>query len=166
MSVFSLTASLATGTQDLSISKNVQESVQIKFPLHSKICSKSFRKPFKLLRTKKCPRSQTVRLTWNADSAVILINPCPEICILKAGKFPLLNSSRKELPMATLCAWPLCSFWGYGGYAQAMEGPSGVHRLRLRGGTMWSSPTRRLRNPLHKQPTRKVCSQKKIRYRR
>ena len=28
-----------------------------------------------------------------------------------------------------------------------MEGPSGVHRLRLR--------------PLHKQPTRKVCSQKK-----
>ena len=24
-------------------------------------------------------------------SAVIFINPCPEICILKAGKFPLLN---------------------------------------------------------------------------
>ena len=47
---FSLTASLATGTQDLSISKNVQNGVQITFHFRSKIRSKTFRKLFKLLR--------------------------------------------------------------------------------------------------------------------
>ena len=33
------------------------------------------------------------RFVQNGDSAGIFINPCPEICILKAGKFPLLNLS-------------------------------------------------------------------------
>ena len=49
--------------------------------------------------------------------------------------------------MATLCAQPLCFFWGCGGYAEATEGQSGLHWLRQRGENMWSSPTRRLRYP-------------------
>ena len=47
----SLRASLATGTTGLSISKTVQSNVHIPFHLRSKIRSKGFRKPFKLLRT-------------------------------------------------------------------------------------------------------------------
>ena len=72
-----------------------QKSVQITFHLiQNEIFRYSFKRLSETLQAStdvKCPRSQTVRLTWNADSAVIFINPCPEICILKAGKFPLLN---------------------------------------------------------------------------
>ena len=50
----SLRASRATGTTGLSISKTVQSNVHIPFHLRSKLCSKGFRKPCKLL------------LTWNA----------------------------------------------------------------------------------------------------
>ena len=50
----SLRASLATGTTGLSISKTVQSNVHIPFHLRSKLRSKGFRKPCKLL------------LTWNA----------------------------------------------------------------------------------------------------
>ena len=61
----------------------------------SKICSKSFRKPFKLLWTSNALVHKP--FVQNADSAVIFINRCPEISILKAfGKVPLLEPEHQQ----------------------------------------------------------------------
>ena len=124
---------------------------------------KAFANPSSFYGLKR-PRSQTVRPKRRPP--VIFINPRPEICILKASKFPLLNlgSIREEFPMATLCAQPRCVFFlEYGGYAtrRLRKAQADCIGYGYAEATMWSSPTRRVRNPLHKQPTWKVCSQKK-----
>ena len=134
-STLSTTASLATGTQDLCISNNVQNSLQITCHLRSKICSKDFPETFKLLRTENALVHKP--FVQNADSAVIFINPCPEICI-KAGKFPLnLGSSRYEF------RWKLFVpdryvFWGIWGLRLGL---SGLHRQTHVKATMCRSPT-------------------------
>ena len=123
---FSLTASVATGTQDLSISRNVQNGVQIAFHLRSKIHSKGFGKPFKLLQTENALVHKP--FVQNADSAVIFINPCPEICILKAGKFPLIEPWQHQVGISNGNSLRCFFFSGYGATAKATEGPSGVQR--------------------------------------
>ena len=61
----------------------------------STICSKGFRQPFKLLRTSNALVHRP--FVQNADSAVIFINPCPEISILKAfRKVPLLEPEHQQ----------------------------------------------------------------------
>ena len=108
----------------MSISKNVPNIVQITFHLSLKIRSKSFPKTFKLLRTEHALVHKP--FVQNADSAVIFIDRCPEICILKAGKLPL-NFSRSrgsnfqwELFLPDRCV--LLGIWGL------RVGPSGLHR--------------------------------------
>ena len=139
---FPLRASLATGTQDLYILKNVQSSVQITFHLRSKIRSKGFRKTFNPVRTENALFHKP--FVQNADSAVIFINPCPEICILKAGKCQLLNlsSSRKEFPMATLCA-SICVFsWDMAAMRRLRKAQAECMGYGYTEATMCSSPTR------------------------
>ena len=138
----------------MSISKNLKSSVQIAFHLRSKIRSKSFPKTFKHLRTENALLHKP--FVQNADSAVIFIDPCPEICILKAGKLPLnLSRSRGSnfqwelfLPGPDRCV--LLGIWGL------RVGPSG-----LLGKPRW----RQLcavplhgRHQLHKQPTGWGCA--------
>ena len=72
----------------------------------------------------------------NADSAVIFMNPCPQICI-KAGKFPLNLGSRYEF------RWKLFVpdryvFWGIWGLRLGL---SGLHRQTHVKATMCRSPT-------------------------
>ena len=123
----------------MSISKNVPNKVQITFHLRSKIRSKSFGKSFKLLRTEHALVHKP--FVQNADSAVIFIDPCPEICILKAGKLPLnLSRSRgsnfqQELFLPDRCV--LLGIWGL------RVGPSGLHRQTyVEAPKCSSSPTR------------------------
>ena len=56
---------------------------------------------------------------------------------------------------------PCVFFWGYGGYAEATEGPSGVHRLRLHGGNYVEFPYTQATPPFAQQSTQKACSLKK-----
>ena len=129
---------MATGAQDLSISKNVPNKVQITFHLSLKIRSKSFRKTFKLLRTENALLHKP--FVQNADSEVIFINPCPEICILKAGKLPLNLSRSRGSNFQWRLFLPdrrvLLGIWGL------RVGPSRLHRQTYVEATMCSSPTR------------------------
>ena len=133
----SLRASLATGTQDLSISKTVQNIRQITFHLRSKIRSKSFGKSFKLLRTENAIVHKP--FVQNADSEVIFIDPCPEICISKLANFHWTLAEAGRNFHGNFLRLDRCAFFGIWGLR---VGPSRLHRQTYVEGTMCSSPTR------------------------
>ena len=100
----------------------------------------------------------------NPEPGIIYRNPCPEICILKAGKFPLLNlgSSRKRISNGnSLRLTPVFFLEDTSSYAEATEGPSGVHRLRLLGGNYVEFPYTEAALPFCTNSLRGRCALKK-----
>ena len=82
--------------------------------------SKGFRKPFKLLWTSNALVHKP--FVQNADSAVIFINPCPEICILKAfGKVPLLEPEHQQKRISNGNSLLSTRGWGWGRLHQRLR---------------------------------------------